>query len=142
MENMMKKWVLGILCLVVCSVAGVYAVDVQTKQKLADEYFEVIDFKQSMQDAMKEANRNKSAKEQKVQADILTYVRFDFLEDTAKKALVKHMTTKELETFVAFVKTKEGRSALDKMKFYVADTNQVFAQEWRRASMKYAEKNK
>lgn len=138
----MKKWVLGVLCLLVCSVAGVYAVDVQTKQKLADEYFEVIDFEQSMKDAMQEANRGKSSKEQKIQRDILSHVRFEFLENTAKKALVKHMTAKELETFVAFVKTKEGRSALDKMKFYVADTNQVFAQEWRRASQAYQQSAK
>lgn len=138
----MKKILFGVLVFTLCSAVGVYAVERHTKEKLANEYFEAIDFEQSMKEAMKEANKGKTPKEQKIQQEILGHVRFDFLENTAKKALVKHMTTKELETFVAFVRTKEGRSALDKMKFYVADTNQVFAQEWRRAAQEYKQQLK
>jgi uncharacterized protein (DUF2236 family) len=43
------------------------------------------------------------------------------IELSAKHSMSKHMTASELNAFVQFVSNPAGKSAMEKMKFYIAD---------------------
>lgn len=61
-------------------------------------------------------------------------MRLDVIESAARQSLAKHLPVSELEVFVAFIKNTEARSAMDKMKYYMADLLPVIQQELVRAS--------
>ena len=106
----------------------------EARTRVADEYFEVIHMKKMMTDMAKEVSKQLPA-EQRASFEelIIKRVRIQYLEDEAKKSLTKHFTLKELELFVEFIKHPEGKSGMDKMKYYMADLMPVIQNEMRRA---------
>jgi hypothetical protein len=51
----------------------------------------------------------------------LSTEQFAEIEAVAKQNFTKHMTVDEIQAFIRFMEEPAGRSAMDKMKFYVAD---------------------
>lgn len=60
-------------------------------------------------------------------------VRVDVLEQAARESLARHLSVAELRLFVEFIKRPEARSAMDKMKYYMADLMPIVQQEIIRA---------
>jgi len=60
-------------------------------------------------------------------------VRVDVLEQAARESLARHLSVAELRLFVEFIKCPEARSAMDKMKYYMADLMPIVQQEIIRA---------
>lgn len=106
----------------------------EARTKVANEYFKIISMKKMMADMAKEISKQLPAEQRASFEDLLiNRVRIQYLEDEAKKSLTKHLTLKELELFVEFISRPEGKSAMDKMKYYMADLMPVIQNEMRRA---------
>jgi len=64
---------------------------------------------------------------------LLKNVRLEVLETAAKESLAKHLTVAEINAFTEFMRRPEGKSAMNKMKYYMADLMPVIQQELMRA---------
>lgn len=97
----------------------------ENRAKLAERYFELIPFQKMMGEAGEEmASRMPTgSREQFLEYWKLfnTSTNIAEIETVAKRSLSKHMTTGELAVFVRFMEDPLGRSAMDKMKYYMAD---------------------
>ena len=105
-----------------------------TKAALINEYFSYIPMKAMMADMAQEMSRQLPAeKRQQFIAVMTKRVRVEVLENAARQSLAKHLTVGELRLFVDFIKQPEARSAMGKMKYYMADLMPVLQQEMMRA---------
>ena len=62
-----------------------------------------------------------------------TEVRWSEIEAAAKKSLARHLTVQEIVAFTEFMEKPEGKSAMAKMKYYMADVIPVAQAEVQRA---------
>ncbi|MDH5180185.1 MAG: hypothetical protein OEZ39_17170 [Gammaproteobacteria bacterium] len=106
----------------------------EARTKLANEYFRILPMQKMMTDMAKEISKQLPPERRaEFEELIIKRVRIQHLENEAKKSLIKHLTQKELELYVEFIKRPEGRSAMDKMKYYMADLMPVIQVEIRSA---------
>jgi hypothetical protein len=123
------------LALSVCLVSpGWAAPEADAKTALVSEYFSYIPMKTMMDEMTMEISKQVPAEKRQQFIDTMTNsVRLGVLEATARQSLAKHFTVAELQLFVDFIKRPEGRSAMGKMKYYMADLMPVLQQEMFRA---------
>jgi hypothetical protein len=106
----------------------------EAKARLINEYFSYIPMKKMMEDTTRELAKQVPADRRQLFIDAMTKnMRLEVLEQTARQSMAKHFTLPELEMYVEFIKRPEARSAMDKMKFYMADLMPVIQQELMRA---------
>ncbi|MGZ4993542.1 MAG: DUF2059 domain-containing protein [Methylobacter sp.] len=109
----------------------------EARSELADEYFKLVSFNELIKDAATEIASKLPAEQRLDFIELMTKeVRLDLLETVAKQSLTKHMTAQELNTFVEFMQKPEGKSAMSKMKLYIADIMPVMQDEITRAMAK------
>ena len=99
-----------------------------------DRYVRAVPFDQFMHEIASEMS-NQLAPEQR--SDFVHFitkeVRLDLIESAAKQSLAKHLTLKELNALSDFMESPEGKSAMSKMKYYMADVMPFVQQEIARA---------
>ena len=110
--------------------AGLSADIPADKQQLINEYFKYVPMNKMLNEMAQEVASQMPPDRRKLFIDAMTKnLRVDVLEQTAKTSLAKHLTMDELRMYVEFIKRPEARSAMDKMKFYMADMMPVIQQE-------------
>ena len=106
----------------------------ETKAKLIDEYFSYIPMKRIVEETTQEISKQLPAEKRQLFIDTMTKrVRVEVLEQAARQSLARNLSLSELRLFVEFIKRPEARSAMDKMKYYMADMMPVIQQEMMRA---------
>lgn len=106
----------------------------EQRQLLVDRYFKAVSFGDFQREMVEQMSSNIPPEHQAQFLDTMSNkVRWDNIEAAAKESLARHMTVSELSAFLAFVEKPEGKSALSKMRFYMADLNPVVQQEVFRA---------
>ncbi len=97
----------------------------ENRAKLAERYFELIPFQKMMGEVGEEmASRMPAGSREpflEYWKSFNTSTNIAEIETVAKRSLSKHMTTGELAAFVRFMEDPSGRSAMGKMKYYMAD---------------------
>ena len=105
-----------------------------TKAQLIDEYFSYIPMRRIVEETAQELSKQVPAEKRQLFIDTMTKrMRVEVLEQAARESLAKHLSVSELRLFVEFIKRPEARSAMDKMKYYMADLMPVMQQEMMRA---------
>jgi hypothetical protein len=106
----------------------------EAKARLIDEYFSYIPMQRIVEETTLEIAKQVPAEKRQLFIDAMTKrVRVDVLEQAARQSLAKHLSVSELRMFVEFIKRPEARSAMEKMKYYMADLMPVVQQEMMRA---------
>jgi hypothetical protein len=106
----------------------------QQRQALVERYFKAVSFGDFQREMVEQMSISIPPEHQAQFLDTMSNkVRWDSIETAAKESLARHMTVSELSAFLAFVEKPEGKSALSKMRFYMADLNPVVQQEVFRA---------
>jgi len=130
----MKRVLTSLALSIVLASPSFAATPQDTKAQLINEYFSHIPMKTMMDEMAVEVSRQVPADKRQQFIDVMTKtVRVDVLENAARQSLAKHLTVAELQLFVDFIKQPEGRSAMGKMKYYMADLMPVVQQEMMRA---------
>jgi hypothetical protein len=97
----------------------------ENRAKLTEKYFKLVPFEKVMNDMGTEmASRMPQGSKEKFLSywkSFITAERISEIERVAKKSFTKHMTVKELQAFIRFMEDPAGQSAMNKMKFYMAD---------------------
>lgn len=97
----------------------------ENRAQLAGKYFELVPMHTMMKDMGQEiATRMPvDAREKFLNywQEFATEDHMQEIESVAKTSLAKHMTTAELAAFIDFMQNPAGKSAMDKMKYYMAD---------------------
>lgn len=129
------KRILTLLALTIFLAAPAFAANERdTKAALINEYFSYIPMKPMMAEMAQEMSKQLPAEKRQQFIDVMTKrVRVEVLENAARQSLAKHLTVGELRLFVDFIKQPEARSAMGKMKYYMADLMPVLQQEMMRA---------
>lgn len=106
----------------------------QQREALVERYFKAVSFGDFQREMVEQMSSSIPPEHQAQFLDTMSNkVRWDSIETAAKESLARHMTVSELAAFLAFVEKPEGKSALSKMRFYMADMNPVVQQEVFRA---------
>lgn len=109
----------------------------EARTELVNKYFKLVPLTQMVNDISVEMANNLPPEQRQDFIQFMTQeIRADVLETAAKESMSKHMTAQELSAFVAFMEKPEGKSAMGKMKFYMADIMPVAQQEVMRAIAK------
>lgn len=129
------KRILTLLALTIFLAGPAFAASERdTKAALINEYFSYIPMKALMADMAQEMSKQLPPEKRQQFVDVMTKtVRVEVLENAARQSLAKHLTVGELRLFVDFIKQPEARSAMGKMKYYMADLMPVLQQEMMRA---------
>ena len=135
----MKLFSAGFLGFVLITVTASIAVaetdTPEARARLVDEYFTYLPMSKMLDEIVQEVSKQvPEAKRQEFVDTLTKNMRLDVIETAARQSIAKHLTVSELEVFVAFIKKPEARSAMDKMKYYMADLLPVIQQEIVRAS--------
>lgn len=97
----------------------------ENRASLTDRYFELVPFEQLMKDMGEEISKQippaMQGRFKEAWEKINTTENTSAIVQTAKKSLSTHLNTSELAAFVQFMENPNGRSAMNKMKFYMAD---------------------
>ncbi len=116
----------------------------ENRAKLAERYIELIQFQKMMGEAGEEMASRMPAgsREQFLEYWKLfsTSTNIAEIETVAKRSLSKHMTTSELALFVRFMEDPLGRSAMGKMKYYMADVMPLIQKQVQAALMGFQQK--
>lgn len=110
----------------------------QNRAELVDRYFELVSLDQMLKGWVSEAASGLPAEQRLDFIEFMTQeLRSDLLEVAAKQSFAKHMTVQELLVFIEFMEKPEGKSVMEKMKFYMADVAPVLQGEIIRAIEKH-----
>lgn len=102
----------------------------QKREELVERYFKLVPFSQLIKDSATEMASRLPAEQRLDFIEFMTKeIRTDLLESAAKQSFAKHMTAQELSVFIEFMEKPEGKSAMAKMKFYMADIMPVMQGE-------------
>lgn len=130
----MKRILTGLALSVFLIDPSFSATQLDTKNQLINEYFSYIPMKAMMDEMTIEIAKQVPADKRQQFVDTMTNrVRVNVLEKAARQSLARHLTVAELQLFVDFIKHPEARSAMGKMKFYMADLMPVMQMELMRA---------
>ena len=117
--------------------SNVAAQDVDTPEArtaAVERYLKAMPFDQLMADIATEmATRMPPGQGDDFVLFLTREVRLDVIESAAKQSLAKHLSLEELNALAEFMERPEGKSAMSKMKFYMADVMPVVQQEVARA---------
>lgn len=106
----------------------------EAKARLINEYFTHVPMERMMDETTRELAKQVPAERRQQFIEAITRnVRLDVLEKAARQSMAKHLTLAELTMFVEFIRRPEAQSAMEKMKFYMADLMPVIQQELMRA---------
>lgn len=123
-----------VLLLVVGSTTLAQTDTPEERAKAVESYFREISLRDFMSDMVKEVSKKMPPEERSAFEDtLLRRMRLDALEAVAKQSLARHLTVAEINAFTEFVRRPEGKSALNKMKYYVEDLMPFIQQEMIRA---------
>jgi hypothetical protein len=126
-------WLLWILS-GACGVAAAQTDTPEERVKAVERYFQEASIRDLMTDMVGEMSQQVPSEKRKAFQDfMLRNIRIDVLEAAAKQSLAKHLTVAEINVLTEFMRQPEGRSALGKMKYYMADLMPVIQQEVVRA---------
>src|SRR5690554_1806522 len=110
----------------------------QNRAELVERYFELVSLDQMLNESVSEIASGLPAEQRLDFIEFMTKeLRFDLLEIAAKQSFAKHMTVQKLSVFIEFMEKPEGKSAMEKMKFYMADITPVLQGEIIRAIEKH-----
>ena len=97
----------------------------ENREALASRYFELVSFDKMMkgmgEEVSKQVPPDMQTSFKQYWANFMTPENTSRILEVAKNSLSKHMNSAELGAFVHFMEDPNGRSAMDKMKFYMAD---------------------
>ena len=138
MKNKVITGIIGaLLILFLAQVYGQSKPDVDTpeaRRKAVQIYLTLVPMRDFMRDAVEELAKQVQPSERQDFIALMTkHFRIDVLEKAAAESLAKHLTLKEIKVFIEFMERPEGKSAMAKMKYYMADTMPVVQQEIARA---------
>ncbi|MFC5578791.1 DUF2059 domain-containing protein [Lysobacter niabensis] len=106
----------------------------EARAAAVERYLKAMPFDQLMADIATEmATRMPAGKGDDFVLFLTREVRLDVIESAAKQSLAKHLSLEELNALAEFMERPEGKSAMSKMKFYMADVMPVVQQEVARA---------
>ena len=106
----------------------------EERTRAVERYFQEVSMRDLLNDMVKEVSRQIPPERRKAFEDaLLRNVRLEVVETAAKQSLAKHLTVAEIELFTEFIRRPEGKSAMEKMKYYMADLMPVIQQELIRA---------
>lgn len=104
------------------------------KAAAAERYFKAVPFLE-LQQGMTDEIAKQVAPEHR--ADFVRFMNTDvnwkLIEASARESLSKHLTTAELNAMSDFMDKPEGKSAMHKMKYYMADVMPIIQKELQRA---------
>ena len=133
----MKLYVTGLSLIVAMSCAGTAAAQTDTPEarvQAVDRYFQEVSMRDMMNDMVKEISKQlPPEKRDGFENALLRNLRLDVVEAAARQSLARHLTVEEIDTFTEFLQRPAGKSAMGKMKFYMADLMPVVQQELVRA---------
>jgi hypothetical protein len=97
----------------------------ENRASLADKYLELVPFEAALKgtgdELLKQVPPAMQARFKEEWDRVITAENIATMTREAKKSLSTHLTTSELAAFVQFMENPNGRSAMDKMKLYMAD---------------------
>lgn len=100
------------------------------RQAMVERYIALYPIKKVMQDTLEQMTAQMPPQQrQQYISSTLSNMHLDVIEKAAAESLIRHFTVRELESLVSFVEKPEGRSALEKMKYYTADLLPVVQRE-------------
>ena len=106
----------------------------EERAKAVESYFREISMRDLMTDMVKEVSKRMPPEQRDAfENTMLKNVRLEILETAAKESLARHLTVSEINAFTDFMRRPEGKSAMNKMKYYMADLMPVIQQELVRA---------
>ncbi|MFT3856889.1 MAG: DUF2059 domain-containing protein [Aquabacterium sp.] len=111
--------------------------ELQEKNAAAARYFKAVPFAEMQRGVAEEVAKQFPPDKQ---ADFLKFmnqeVNWASIEVAAKTSLLRHLSTAELNAMADFMEKPEGKSAMNKMKYYMADLMPVIQAEVQRAMAK------
>jgi hypothetical protein len=117
-----------------CGIAVAQTDTPEERAKAVERYFQETSMRDMMTGMVKEVSKQiPPDKRDAFETLLLRNLRLEVVEAAAKESLAKHLTLAEINVFVEFVQRPEGKSALEKMKYYMADLMPVIQQEMLRA---------
>ena len=123
-----------VVLLVIGSTAVAQTDTPEERAKAVESYFREISMRDLMNDMVKEVSKRMPPEQRSAfENTLLKNVRLEVLETAAKESLARHLTVAEINAFTEFMRRPEGKSAMNKMKYYMADLMPVIQQELMRA---------
>ena len=106
----------------------------EARIQAVERYFKEVSIRELMSDMTREVSKQLPPESREAfENTLLRNLRMDVVETAAKQSLARHLTVAEMDTFTEFMQRPEGKSAMAKMKFYMADLMPVIQQELVRA---------
>ena len=100
------------------------------RQKAVAHYFKIVPVKKAIEDTLTQiATQFPPQQREQYVRTAMAGMRVEVIEAAAAGSMANRFTTSEINALSAFLETPEGRSAMEKMKFYTADIMPVFQQE-------------
>ena len=133
----MRLAAIGLGLIVAMSCAGIAVAQTDTPEartQAVERYFAEVSMREVLTDMVKEVSKQLPAERRSMFEDLLLKnLRLDVVEAAAKQSLARHLTVVEMDTLTEFMRRPEGKSAMGKMKFYMADLMPVIQTEMMRA---------
>jgi hypothetical protein len=133
----MKLHAMVLSLVVALSSASIAAAQTDTPEarvQAVDRYFREVSMRDMMTEMVTEVSKQLPPEQRApFETALLRNLRLDVVEAAARKSLARHLTVEELDTFTEFLRRPAGKSAMGKMKFYMADLMPVVQEEIVRA---------
>jgi len=105
----------------------------ENRAKLTKHYLEIVPIRKMMDDMGEELVASMPAEKQEKFREFWKISISDeyivAVQTVAQKSFTKHMTVDELQAFIRFMEDPAGRSAMNKMKFYMADVMPIIQKQ-------------
>ena len=128
---------IGLSLIVAMSCAGTAAAQTDTPEarvQAVDRYFKEVSMRDMMAEMVVEVAKQLPPDQRAAfETALLKNLRLEVIETSARQSLARHLTVEEMDTFTEFLKRPAGKSAMGKMKFYMADLMPVVQEEIVRA---------
>ena len=133
----MKPCVIGLSLVVAMGCAGIAAAQTDTPEarvQAVDRYFKEVSMRDMMTEMVTEVSKQLPPEQRSAfETALLRNLRLDVVETAARQSLARHLSVEEIDTFTEFLRRPAGKSAMGKMKFYLADLMPVVQDEIVRA---------
>lgn len=106
------------------------ASDTATRDALLDRYFQAVSFDEMRRGMFEELSAQVPAARRAEYLDILNNkIDWQLIEAEARKSLARHLTVDELRLLTEFMEHPSGKSAMGKMRYYMADLMPIVQQQ-------------
>ena len=133
----MKLRAMVLSLVVALSCAGTAAAQADTPEarvQAVDRYFAEVSMRDMLNDMVKEISKQIPPEQRAgFENTLLRNLRLEVVEAAARQSLARHLTVEEIDTFTEFLRRPAGKSAMGKMKYYMADLMPVVQEEIVRA---------